>query len=358
MSLAESRIEVQRLADLGRMGPADYLDHPSGFLALSARNQRFAVAGLPGFIAYRREGRHRIVVGGVHGSGFCRAGLLDAFLRESARAHESVVAVQVRADQVALFRAHGFRVDGFGSTFALDLRRFTFAGTKRMKLRNRIKRAREAGLEVIELGRDRPWCARLWGKLEDTSRAWLAKKGGVELDLLVGELGQPRDPQRRVFVALDSAGEPQAFITYVPAWGARRGYLHDLTRRAPGAPAGTMELINAVAIARFQAESVPFLHFGLTPFVVEAGLRADHWLVPRLVRLIGRWGSAVYPARTQVQYKQKWAPDVVEPEFIAFERVSFGALWALLLVTRSFVPPWRRAIAVPQTPSLAKGDES
>jgi lysylphosphatidylglycerol synthetase-like protein (DUF2156 family) len=337
-------IAIRQLADLGRLAPPDYVDHPSGFLALSARNQRFSVDGLPGFIAYRRQGHHRIVVGGVHGSPFCRAGVLEAFLRDSRAAGERVVALQVRADQVELFQHQGFRVDGFGSSYALDLRRFTFAGTPRMKLRNRIKRAREAGLTVVELGRDRPFSPALWQQLEATSRAWLAKKGGVELDLLVGELGRPAERERRVFVALDRADQPQAFITYVPAWGRRPGYLHDLTRRAPAAPAGAMELINATALARFQSESVPFLHFGLTPFIVDAGLRPDHWLVPRLVRLIGRWGSAIYPARTQVQYKQKWAPDVVEPEFIAFQKVSFGALWALLLATRSFVPPWQKRI--------------
>jgi lysylphosphatidylglycerol synthetase-like protein (DUF2156 family) len=331
----------RELAALQRQTPADYLDHPSGFLALSPRNLRFSVDGLPGFIAYRREAGQRIVVGGVHAADFCREGLLDAFLRESARAEEPVVVVQVREEQAPMFRRRGFRVDAFGATFALDLRAFTFAGTKRMKLRNRIKRARESGLTVVELGRDRPLTPALWQQLEATSRSWLARKGGVELDLLVGELGQPGDPQRRIFVALDGA-RPVAFITYVPVWGSRPGFLHDLTRRAPDAPAGTMELVNATALARFQQERVPFLHFGLTPFIVDEKLRPDHWLVSRLVRWIGRWGKAIYPARAQLQYKEKWAPDVVEGEFIAFQKVSFRALWALLIATRAFVPPWRR----------------
>jgi len=333
---------TRELAALRRLTPADYIDHPSGFLALSPRNQRFAVEGLPGFIAYRREGRHRIVVGGVHAASFCREGLLDAFLRESARAGDRVVAVQVREDQAAMFRRRGFRVDAFGSTLALDLGRFSFAGTRRMKLRNRIKRAREAGLRVAELGVDVAATPALWRQLEETSRSWLARKGGTELDLLVGELGQPGDPRRRVFVALDRDDQPVAFITYVPVWGSRPGLLHDLTRRAPDSPAGAMELINATALARFQAEEVPYLHFGLTPFIVDEKLRPDHWLVSRLVRWIGRWGSAIYPARAQLQYKHKWSPELVETELIAFQKVSFSALWALLIATRAFVPPWRR----------------
>jgi len=155
-----------------------------------------------------------------------------------------------------------------------------------------------------------------------------------------------------VFVALDRAEQPLGFITYVPVWGERPGVLHDLTRRSPDAPSGVMELINAVALARFQAESIRFLHFGFTPFLVGMGGAAveppDHWLVPRIVRFVGRWGSAIYPARTQLQYKQKWAPEIVETEYIAFQKVSLGALFALLIATRSLVLPWRRALPAPE----------
>ncbi len=336
-----------------RLSLADHVDHPSGFLALSPRNLRFAVPALSGFIAFRRQGRYRLVPGGVHAPEAHRADLLDAFLRDSARDGERVVALQVRAEDVALFRSRGFRVDAFGSTFALALGTFTFAGTKRMKLRNRIKRARDAGVTVVEMGRDRAWPPGLWRRLGDVSRAWLATKGGHELDLLVGEMGEPGDPDRRVFIAFDRQERPLGFITYVPVWGKRPGVLHDLTRRAPDAPTGVMELINATALARFQAEAVRFLHFGFTPFLVGMGGAAvdgpDHWLVSRLVRLIGRWGRAIYPARTQLQYKQKWAPEIVETEYIAFQKVSLGALFALLIATRSLVLPWRRALPAPES---------
>jgi lysylphosphatidylglycerol synthetase-like protein (DUF2156 family) len=336
---------------------AGEIDHPSGFLALSPRNLRFSVPGLAGFVPFRRQGRYRLVPGGVHAPAARRAALLDAFLRDAARDREQVVALQVRAADVALFRSRGFRVDAFGSTFALELGKFSFAGTKRMKLRNRIKKARDAGVTVVELGRDRACPPGLWRRLGDISRAWLKTKGGHELDLLVGELGEPGDPDRRVFVAFDRQEQPLGFISYVPVWGERPGLLHDLTRRAPDAPTGVMELVNATALARFQGEAIRFLHFGFTPFLVGLGgaavERPDHWLVSRLVPLIGRWGSAIYPARTQLQYKQKWAPEIVETEYIAFQKVSLGALYALLIATRSLVLPWpwsrRRALAAPES---------
>jgi lysylphosphatidylglycerol synthetase-like protein (DUF2156 family) len=318
---------------------AGVVDHPSGFLALSPRNVLFTCPGVSGFVAYRAHGRYRINLGGVQAAPAQRAALLDEFLAESRREGCRAVAVQVRQDQVDLFRGRGFAVNQFGSSFGVDLTTFTMAGGGRLKLRNRIQRARRAGVRVVELGRDLPASAAAWDGVQRVSRVWLRGKKGPELDFLIGELGRPGDSHRRIFLALDARGEPLGFITYVPAWGARSGYLHDLTRRVPAAPPGVMELTNAEAMGRFTAEGARFLHFGLTPFVVDpheppGGHRGLAWLL----RLIGRRGRFVYPALSQREYKMKWAPDVIEREYIAFEKLAPGALWALLSVTRSL--PW------------------
>jgi hypothetical protein len=37
------------------------------------------------------------------------------------------------------------------------------------------------------------------------------------------------------------------------------------------------------------------------------------------MHLMWEYGEAVYPARTQLAYKQKWAPDLVLPEYLAFD---------------------------------------
>ena len=335
------------------------IDHPSGFLAIAPRNQRFTVDGVPGFVAYRRHGHHRICFGAAHAPAWCRENLLDAFLAASAADGDRVTMVQVRAADIDPLRRRGFRVNQFGSSYGLDLGRFTFAGTKRMKLRNRMKQASNAGVTVYEAGRDRPMTPELWNALEAISAKWLRGKGNHELDFLIGELGGPNDPNRRFFVAEDADHRPLGFITYVPVWGARPGWLHDLTRRLPKGPPGVMELINATAVGRFLDERVPYLHFGLTPFIVdpeEPGGVNGSSTVARLVRLIGRWGSFIYPARAQLQYKHKWAPDVVDREFIAFQKVSFGALWALLNVTGSL--PWGHQKRVPALLPAAPPDNT
>jgi lysylphosphatidylglycerol synthetase-like protein (DUF2156 family) len=311
--------------------PRAVIDHPSGFLALSPRNRRFAMAGVPGFVAYREQGMHLVALGGVHAWPEDRAILLDGFLALAKRRARRVVAVQVRSDQTDLFRERGFTVNRFGTTYGLRLEGFSCAGTRRMKVRQKVKQAITAGLHVREVDDD-----ATFAELEAVSAAWLKAKGKKELDFMIGELGQPGDPERRIFAAVDAAERVQGFITYVPVWGERPGYLHDLTRRLPEAPVGTMELINAHAIECLADDGAEHLHFGFTPFAVEGEEEAGaSRVLAWLLRQLWRRGAAIYPAQRQVAYKLKWAPDYAEPEYVAARPLSLRAVVDLLLLTRS-----------------------
>lgn len=334
-----------------------WIDHPSGWLALSPRNARFERPGAPGFVAYREQGKHLVVFGGVHAPEAERAPLLAAFLAHADERRKRVLAVQVRAAQAALFAAHGFTVNRFGASYGLSIASHGLGGGARVKLRQKVKRAEKLGLKVLELGVDLPRDGAAFAKLEEISAVWLKKKGKHELDFMIGELGEPDARRRRVFVVVEpatsatpaTADEParlaaperwSAFISYVPAPGVRAGWLHDLTRRLPDARPGAMELCNHAAIERFRTEGAAWLHFGFTPFLLPPASadpelpqasRLAAWIIGKL----GRWGGAIYPAEDQVRYKQKWAPDVVEAEYLAFRPLSLRAIWDLLVVTRS-----------------------
>ena len=106
------------------------------------------------------------------------------------------------------------------------------------------------------------------------------------------------------------------------------------TRRvSPGAP---MVRLDRVEPLPYRGEGASHLHFGFTPFVFagEEGPGASR-VVAFILRLLGRWGGFIYPARSQIAYKLKWGPDLVEREYLAFRPLSFRAVWDLLLLTRS-----------------------
>jgi lysylphosphatidylglycerol synthetase-like protein (DUF2156 family) len=318
------------------MDAAAFIDHPSGFLACSSANRRFQLPGRDGFIAYREQGRHRIAFGGVHSPVGDGARLLRAFLEDARASSRRVLFVQVPAHQVAMFQAQGATVNRLGSTFAVRLAGYTLKGTSKIALRNKIQRAERAGMRALEIGRDCPASARLGAQIRSISEAWLQAKGKQELAFMVGAASDAHDAQRRTFVAVDRTGKAMAFVTYVPAWGERPGYLHDLSRRRPDAPPGVMELINAFAVRRMQEEGVSYLHFGFTPFVMTGREPASaSGVMSRLAGWLYRHGSFVYPSRSQASYKRKWGCDVVAPEYLAGFPLTLTGVLALLRLTRA-----------------------
>jgi lysylphosphatidylglycerol synthetase-like protein (DUF2156 family) len=196
-----------------------------------------------------------------------------------------------------------------------------------MRLRNKIARAHRAGLTVREV----EWAD--WADaIEALDRIWLGSKGehAKELEFLVGQHGGEMQRHRRLFVGLMD-GELVGYISYSPVYGSRAGWMHDLSRRDPSVLPGTMEAINSTAITTFTGEGVAWLHFGFTPFTSLS----DTLEVPghsagfqQLMVLLWEYGEAVYPAKTQLAYKQKWAQHLVLPEYVAFDGPSDIAAFA------------------------------
>ncbi|HZV01265.1 MAG TPA: DUF2156 domain-containing protein [Planctomycetota bacterium] len=320
---------------------AEYSDHPSAFLALNKETRHFTTPTTRGLIAYRPCGGWFFQMGSVFAPEEDRGRLLEAFRAFARLEGKRICALQLRPEDAELYRASGFRVNQLGTSFTVDLAKFQTKGTRFMQLRNKVKRARREGLEVVELGADRPRTPGIEAQLARLTDEWLRSKGRFKklLDFMVGELGGEHEDARRTFVAL-KGDDVHAFVTYVPVWGRLKGVMHDLSRRRPDAPPGAMELINVTAIERFQQEGLGHLNFGLTPFVgcgeetdrIPGRSAAVSWLLAKLAR----HGSVVYPAQSQAAYKMKWDPTILVPEYFAFEgRFRLGCLFRLLVLTRS-----------------------
>ncbi len=318
--------------------------HPSAFLALNQQTRRFRIRGIDGFIAYRLAGRRHLVqlCGPIAAPGD-DLWLLAGFLGYARSIGRKVVAVQLGREDAAAYGDAGFSVNQMGASYSLDLTTFSLAGTKFVKLRNKVSRARRAGVVVGEVGVDVAAGDDVDAQLAEVDRTWLAAKGRhvKELTFMVGERGGPAEvtSQRRVFAAVHE-GQVVAYIQYCPVFGRNQGWLHDLTRRRPDVPPGVLEVLsNVTAIDRFRGEGAAFLHLGLTPFTglddayeVDGSSRATSWLV----RYLAEHGEVVYPAQSQLAYKRKWGPTVVDPEYVAFQGgVRLGAVWRLLRLTHA-----------------------
>lgn len=314
---------------------SDFSDNPSGFLALNLGTERFTVPGLRGFIAYRRAGRYLIQLGGPFAPDDDYVPLLERFIDLAASERRRIVAIQLQRADADRYVGSGFTVNQVGASYALDLDGYTLRGTRYMRLRNKISRAKRSGL-VVEAGTVEQFSA----ELASVDRQWLRGKGRhvKEIEFLVGQIGGPAQEHRRLFVGILN-GEAVAYISYSPVYGSRPGWLHDLSRRRPDVPPGVMETINATAIESFRSSGTGWLHFGFTPFtgldpaLEPAGASPT---VRRFINVLGAHGSAVYPAQSQVSYKEKWGDLLVLPEYLAFHgRPRIGAIWQILRTTKS-----------------------
>lgn len=314
---------------------AAHTDNPSAFLALNRDKTCFTTPGVDGFVAYRRVGWYWVQFGGPFAPEPDRARLLADFLAAARAARRRVVAVQVPREDADLYAGHRFSVNQLGASYALELDGWSLGGKRFVRLRNKISRAKRAGLTIEEI--DPVAHAETLAAID---AQWLRGKGrrAHELAFTIGEIGGPLQPWRRLFLGTVD-GTPIGYISYAPVFGARSGWLHDLSRRRPDAPPGVMEAVNLHAIERFRESGCAWLHFGFTPFT---GLSDDH-LHPsasrpatRMLRAAERRGGLFYPAATQLEYKLKWQPTATIPEYVAFRgRVAPGGILAFLRATKA-----------------------
>jgi lysylphosphatidylglycerol synthetase-like protein (DUF2156 family) len=302
-------------------------ENPSAFLAVSDGNSVFTTPSLDGVIVYRTAGRYLVQFGAPFAPAESAYPLLAEFLDFATEQDRTVVAIQLQRSETGPYLDHGFTVNQVGASYAVDLAEFSLRGTAFMQLRNKISRAGRAGLTVIESTVDE------WhDQMRALDRTWLRGKGEEvhQLEFLVGQYGGAMQSHRRLFVGLIE-GQLAGYISYSPVYGSRPGWMHDLSRRIPDRTPGVMEAINHAAIERFRAEQVPWLHFGFTPFTsLDTGVEAAGYSpgFAQFMRLLWAHGEAVYPAQTQLAYKQKWAPDLVLPEYVAFHGPASIAAFA------------------------------
>lgn len=295
-----------------------YADNPSAFLAVNQGNSYFTLPGRPGVVVYRVAGRFFVQFGGPFAPPESRPELLRAFTAEANAQQCNVVVVQLQRPEAEWYAQEGFTVNQIGASYVADLASHSLRGTRSMRLRNKIARAFRSGLQVTEATVD-TW----YGRMRALDEKWLGAKGehARELEFLVGQYGGPMQRYRRLFIGTVE-GQLIGYITYSPVYGSRPGWLHDLSRRLPDAPPGVMEAINQNAMSVFQSDGVRWLHFGFTPFAgldptlaIAGHSEAFHGFM----QLLWEHGEQVYPAQSQLAYKEKWAPSVVLPEYVAFQ---------------------------------------
>ncbi len=130
-------------------------------------------------------------------------------------------------------------------------------------VREKAKRAEKDGLCVV-IYHGKITDEGYLKQIELISRAWLAKKGGMEMGFSQGQFDPQGDSEQLYALAVDSNNQVHAFMTFAPIYG-RFGWTIDLMRRAEHTSPGTMDLVLSRMIEYLKNMGAEMLSLGLAP---------------------------------------------------------------------------------------------
>jgi phosphatidylglycerol lysyltransferase len=187
-------------------------------------------------------------------------------------------------------------------------------------LREQLRRARAKGVTVTRLApaalADAESAERR--AIEALIDRWMGAKAMPPMGFLVRVYPFSFPEERRVFLA-HRAGRLVAFAGVVPVYARNGSFVEDLVRSLD-APNGTIELLVDAAMRDAAAAGVNYLTLGLAPL---AGA------VPSVLRMAGRWGSALYDFEGLQAFKAKFRPRDWSPIYLSYpsDQTSHAAIY-------------------------------
>lgn len=315
--------------------------HHLSILAANPQNELFRATYEQGKVAYKNQGNYIFTIGGILAKKENKLNVYREFSSFAKAKNKRIVALHSTLDDLEILQQYNYSINQLGSSYSIDIRQFSFTGKNHATMRNKINKARRKGLIVQEI-RNHEQFISLRDSLEEIDAEWLANKAAKELAFMVIDKSIVDFPSEnyRLFVARCEENI-LAYILYTRSYGEYKGWVHDLSRQRNNAPMGTLPLINIEAIEEFKKTEEKYLNFGFTPL---ADL-SQEWeitgkeskIFSRIARFLQKHGNAIYPSQGQRQYKMSWRPNIIKPEYIAFQGgFKIGALLAFLKITNSF----------------------
>lgn len=227
------------------------------------------------------------------------------------------------------YEQYGFSFAKIGEDACIRLENYSLTGKKTAKVRANINHARKLGLTVHEYEPLKHRQPEIEQQIRAISNQWMAKKG-AELGFMLGGLALENPFERRYFYALDETGKMLGFIIFLPYQNGQ-AYMADVTRRADGAPNGTMEIIMHEAFIKMQNENVIWGNLGLCPL---ANVVSDETgtVMKQIFQFIYENMNGIYGFKGLYQAKKKFNPSDWQERFIAYSPAPFGFSHAYAIV--------------------------
>lgn len=309
----------------------------------------FAADGRAG-VAFRRNGRVAVTVGGPFGWPDARAGALTAFARWCDDVGWTAVFYGIGTDTAGTLTAQGWSTLPVAEDADLDPRTWTTSGKRKQDVRTAVNKAKRDGTTATwSSWQELP--ASTTRQIEAISEEWVSERELPEMGFTLGGVDEMRDPAVRVLVAQDAAGTVLAVTSWLPSHRAGRvvGWTLDVMRRTGAAPNGVMEFLVASAADRMREDGVERLSLSAAPLAQAGETAPASDGVQSLLDLVGGVLEPVYGFRSLLRFKQKFGPEL-HPLVLAYpDPVALPAIG--LAVVRAYLPD----LSLRQAVALARG---
>lgn len=321
---------VQMIKEYGSHHLSYLIDNPANFFFQASENET---------VCFRIHKKTIISIGGFFSAN--KEKTCKDFLDFCKSEKKTPVFFHFSNDELELFKTHSFKINQLGSSYAINVDEFAPVGKKFRTIRNKVNRANK-NIDVLEIGKSTVDTADVVDQIKDIDNEWLKEKRKSELDFLIGRLEEIEDypsSLRDLYLA-KTKDDVVAYLQFTKTFGPFCGTSLDLSRRRNQIPYGTLELIISKVIdgLKEDPEKGKYLHFGFTPLTDLDYDVESHYskTFHKILQLLYKYGSSIYPAQSQVKYKKNWYPTDIIPEYIATpKRFSIPVIMSFLKVTKS-----------------------
>lgn len=303
---------------------------PASNVLLDPRSECFEEAGIRGAIAFRRFGHCAVALGDPVSPRADAIELAEAFRSYCTdRGWHSIHAV-VGSHMAAHFRRANLGLIEFGVEQIVRLEP-TGGSSYIRDLRKKLKRARQAGLDIAEYRPGYQPDAALEAAMKNLARDWLANRRGPQTYWATIDLFRARGITRWFCGLVE--GKLVGVLSLLELRN-RDGYLMEHILWHPDAPVGTSELLITRATETLAAEGCRIASFGPAPAPELGEVSGFSSPTQTLAHWIYRHCCRIFTLDSKVLYRQKFRPSATEPLYLAFDppRLRLDTLRALARV--------------------------
>lgn len=219
----------------------------------------------------------------------------------------------------------------------VDVQGLEFTGKKWQDIRTAINRAtREEVTFRMSMLADEP--AESLRQLEEISKAWVGDKSLPQIRFTLGTLEEAADPQVKLALAENAAGDIQGFLSWLPVYaagGAITGWTLDLMRRRDDGFGPVMEFLIGSSLKHFAASGARFASLSGAP-LARSGHSVEQEPVDRVLVSLSRALEPLYGFGSLHAFKAKFNPRIAPMYLVYRDESDLPRIAAGL--TRAFLP--------------------